>query len=207
MFKPSMINGGIYPFIKRILDFSISLLLITVLFLPMAIIWLTVRTTTRESAIFKQIRVGADGRVFTCYKFRTMYKNAPSELSTAEFTNVSAFITPIGKKLRKSSLDELPQLFNVLLGQMSLVGPRPLIEREHTAHEMRYGSGASHLRPGITGLAQIRGRDMLDDINKVYLDTEYAFNMGFLLDARILLSTLLKAFVGTGVRGISDTYS
>ena len=206
MLKP-LINGGVYPFIKRIFDFFISLILISLLFLPMAIIWLTIRTTTRESAIFKQRRVGADGRMFTCYKFRTMYKNAPSELSTTEFTNVSAFITPIGKKLRKSSLDELPQLFNVLLGQMSLVGPRPLIEREHMAHEMRYGSGASHLRPGITGLAQIRGRDMLDDVNKVYLDTEYAFNMGFLLDTRILLSTPLKAFVGTGVRGISDTYS
>jgi O-antigen biosynthesis protein WbqP len=206
MLKP-LINGGVYPFIKRILDIFISLILISLLSLPMAIIWLTIRINTRESAIFKQKRVGADGRVFTCYKFRTMYKNAPSELSTSEFTNVSAFITPIGKKLRKSSLDELPQLFNVLLGQMSLVGPRPLIEREHMAHEMRYGSGASHLRPGITGLAQIRGRDMLDDVNKVYLDTEYAFNMGFFLDIRILLSTLLKAFVGTGVRGVSDTYS
>ena len=206
MLKP-LINGGVYPFIKRILDIFISLILISLLFLPMAIIWLTIRINTRESAIFKQKRVGADGRVFTCYKFRTMYKNAPSELSTSEFTNVSAFITPIGKKLRKSSLDELPQLFNVLWGQMSLVGPRPLIEREHMAHEMRYGSGASHLRPGITGLAQIRGRDMLDDVNKVYLDTEYAFNMGFFLDIRILLSTLLKAFVGTGVRGVSDTYS
>ena len=207
MFKPLMINGGVYPFIKRILDIMASLILIAVLFFPMAIIWLTIKIRTKESAIFKQKRVGADGRVFICYKFRTMYKNAPSELSTAEFTNVSAFITPIGKKLRKSSLDELPQLFNVLLGHMSLVGPRPLIERERTAHEMRYGSGASHLRPGITGLAQIRGRDMLDDINKVFFDTEYAFNMGFLLDTRILISTLLKAFVGTGVRGVSDTYS
>ena len=207
MFKPLMINGGVYPFIKRILDIMVSLILIAVLFFPMAIIWLTIKIRTKESAIFKQKRVGADGHVFICYKFRTMYINAPSELSTAEFINVSAFITPIGKKLRKSSLDELPQLFNVLLGHMSLVGPRPLIERERTAHEMRYGSGASHLRPGITGLAQIRGRDMLDDINKVFFDTEYAFNMGFLLDTRILISTLLKAFVGTGVRGVSDTYS
>jgi len=207
MSKLKIINGGIYPFIKRVLDLLFSVVLLIVLFLPMLTIGLCIRLGTGESAIFKQKRIGADGRVFTCYKFRTMYMRAPSELSTAEFADAQSFITPIGKKLRRVSLDELPQLINVALGQMSLVGPRPLIAREHNAHEMRYGSGASSLRPGITGLAQISGRDMLDDVNKVYFDTEYLFNMSFLLDLRILLITVTKAFRGEGVKGVSDTYS
>ena len=207
MFFRLTINGGIYKIIKRMLDFCVALFLILMLFLPMVIIGACIRLTTKESAIFKQKRVGADGRLFTCYKFRTMYQVAPSELSTAEFVNAESFITPIGKRLRRSSIDELPQLINVLFGSMSLVGPRPLIEREHSAHEMRYGSGASHLRPGITGLAQISGRDMLDDVNKVYYDTEYAFNMSFLLDVRILFATISKALRSEGVCGASDSYS
>jgi O-antigen biosynthesis protein WbqP len=193
------IDGGAYPFIKRWLDFILSLFLLVILFLPMLAIAVSIRLSTGESAIFAQKRVGADGGLFTCYKFRTMYKRAPSELSTAEFYDAERYITPIGKKLRRSSLDELPQLLNVLLGQMSLVGPRPLIARERIAHDMREGSGASRLRPGITGLAQISGRDLIDDVKKVYYDTEYAFNQSFFLDLRIIVSTFKKAFFAEGV--------
>ena len=191
-------NDG-YLAIKRGLDVIFSFLLL-VLFCPLLLfISAAISISTHESAIFRQRRVGAEGRVFTCYKFRTMYKNAPSELSTAEFFDAERYITPIGGFLRRTSLDELPQLFNVLLGDMSLVGPRPLIERETDVHMMRKGSGAYSLRPGITGLSQIRGRDDLSDIVKVYYDTVYAYNVSPSLDVNILLLTLFKVFSGDGI--------
>ncbi len=191
-----------YAVIKRILDRLLSFVLLTLLYPLMLVIGAAIRLSTGESAIFRQRRVGAEGRIFVCYKFRTMYKSAPSSLSTAEFSDAEDYITPIGRILRKSSLDELPQLFNVINGDMSLVGPRPLIEREREVHYMRMGSGAYSLRPGITGLAQIRGRDELSDVSKVYYDTEYAYNMSIGGDVRIILSTLFKVYKAEGVASV-----
>ena len=188
--KTNTRNG--YLIAKRATDIFVAYILLACLYLPMIVIAIAVRLSTGDSAIFRQVRIGANGRKFVCYKFRTMYSSAPSELSTAEFKDAQSFITPIGRFLRRSSLDEIPQLFNVLRGDMSIVGPRPLIEKEEQVHMMREGSGAFSLRPGITGLAQIMGRDMLDDVKKVYYDTQYAFNLSFLTDLRIIFSTFFK---------------
>lgn len=187
-----------YRYFKRGIDMLVSFWALIILFAPMCVLAFAVKVSTGERAIFKQRRVGADGRLFTCYKFRTMYENAPSELSSSAFVDAEQYITPIGSFLRRTSIDELPQLYNVLRGDMSLVGPRPLIVSEREAHDMRMGSGAYSLRPGMTGLAQISGRTLLDDINKVMLDTEYTYNMSFLYDARIVFRTLFKVAVCEG---------
>ena len=189
---------GIYRVAKRGLDILISYLLLAILYIPMLVIAAAIRLGTGESAIFRQVRVGADGRNFVCYKFRTMRSEAPSDIPTSDFKDAERYVTPVGRLLRATSLDELPQLFNVLVGDMSIVGPRPLIVGESEAHMMRQGSGAYSVRPGITGLAQINGRDMINAVKKVYYDTVYAYNMSFLGDARILFRTVFKVFSRDG---------
>lgn len=202
--RESISLGGRYRYFKRSIDLLVSFAAIIILFVPMVFLALAIKISTGESPIFRQKRVGADGRLFVCYKFRTMYKSAPSELSSAEFVDSEKYVTPIGRFLRRTSVDELPQLFNVLCGDMSFVGPRPLIVGEKEAHEMRMGSGAYGLRPGMTGLAQISGRDLLDDINKVFKDTEYAYNMSFIYDISILARTVFKVASCEGTSAKKD---
>ncbi len=188
-----------YLLLKRFLDIFFSSVLIILLLMPMAFIGLCVAVTTDGGAIFKQIRVGKDGKPFTCYKFRTMYRDAPCNRPTEGFFDADRYITPLGKWLRKSSLDELPQLFNVLMGDMSLVGPRPLIEEEEDMHYLRRRCGVYALRPGITGLAQASGRDMLSSLEKVRLDARYTREVSLTEDTQILLKTLRQALLGQGV--------
>ena len=184
---------------KRAIDLLLAYLLLIVAYVPMLVIALLIRLTTDGSVIFRQIRIGAGGKSFVCYKFRTMRCDAPANLSTAEFTDADSYVTSVGRFLRRTSLDELPQLFNVLCGEMSLVGPRPLIPEEAEMHKRRYDLGVYALRPGITGLAQVRGRDELDDAQKLSYDVEYLLRMGFMTDARILFCTVLKVISADGV--------
>mgnify|MGYP003317996842 CR=1 FL=1 len=190
----------VYFAVKRLLDVFFATVLLLFLWLPMLLLWVAVRLDSRGGGIFRQKRVGKDGRIFTCYKFRTMYEDAPSERASSEFFDVERYVTPVGAFLRRSSLYELPQLFNVLKGDMSLVGPRPLIISEKTVHEGRMKNGVYYLRPGITGLSQIMGRDELGDQKKIELDTEYLSGFGLRQDIRILLSTVTKVIKGEGVR-------
>lgn len=196
-----MVDKGIYGIFKRALDVIFSFLLLFFLLFPMLLIGVVIRLTSDGDVIFKQRRVGIDGKVFICYKFRTMYKDAPNNRPTSTFFDAQKYITPIGRILRKTSLDELPQLFNVLRGDMSLVGPRPLIENEDEIHAIRARCGVYRVRPGITGLAQVSGRDLLDNIDKVRLDIEYAKKMSFSEDARILMKTVAGAVRGKDVVG------
>ncbi|MBO5845655.1 MAG: sugar transferase [Clostridia bacterium] len=186
---------------KRVLDLLLAYLLLLVAYIPMLIIALLIKLTTDGSVIFRQIRIGAGGKSFVCYKFRTMRCDAPTNLSTAEFADADSYVTSVGRFLRRTSLDELPQLFNVLCGEMSLVGPRPLIPEEAEMHRRRHDLGVYALRPGITGLAQVRGRDEIDDAQKLSYDVEYLLSMGFMTDARILLCTALKVISADGVAG------
>jgi len=171
------------------LDLVFSALLLVFLALPMALIALAVALSSHGGAIFRQTRVGRNGTQFVCYKFRTMYENAPHDRPSHEMRD-GRFVTPIGRFLRKTSLDELPQLYNVLRGEMSLVGPRPLIPCEEEVHALRRRCGVEALRPGMTGLAQIRGRDLLEGREKARLDTRYAKSATLWGDARILAQTL-----------------
>jgi O-antigen biosynthesis protein WbqP len=196
----AMTKRKIYcKYTKRILDLILSLVLIVFLLLPMFIIAVVIRADSSGGAVFKQKRIGRGGRIFVCYKFRTMYTCAPHNCAAASLEHPEAYITRVGRLLRRSSLDELPQLFNVLRGDMSLIGPRPLICEEEGMHRQRESVGVYMLRPGITGMAQIQGRNLLSDEEKLMGDTYYLKNVGFSLDLRILLRTVLKVISGEGV--------
>lgn len=189
-----------YHLLKRILDVIFSVILIVFLSLPMLVIWIAIRVDTPGRGIFRQIRVGKEGRLFECYKFRTMYESAPPCCPSSKFTDAEKYVTPVGHFLRKTSLDELPQLFNVIKGDMSLVGPRPLILAEREVHEGRRQNGVYTLRPGMTGLSQISGRDGLSDVEKVETDTKYLYEFGLIQDVRILAKTLTAVVSGEGNR-------
>lgn len=188
-------------YVKRALDIIFSSLLIFFLLLPMFIISVIIRSESRGNAIFKQKRVGRNGRVFVCYKFRTMYITAPKSIPASEFKESEKYITRVGAFLRRTSLDEIPQLFNVLKGNMSLIGPRPLICEEIDIHKKRMDSGVYFLRPGITGMAQISGRNLLRDDEKLSKDMYYLENVKFWLDLKILFRTMFKVANGDGVEG------
>lgn len=195
-------KNGIVPylFLKRLLDVFFSFLLLFFLALPMIAIAILIIVGSRGGAIFKQIRVGKNGKTFACYKFRTMYSHAPNNVPSASFKDAHLYVTPIGRFLRRTSLDELPQLFNVLKGDMSLIGPRPLICEEETVHNIRREHGVYSIRPGITGLAQVSGRDMLSDREKAELDVVYANSIGLSFDIGIFFKTLKKVVSGEGMK-------
>jgi O-antigen biosynthesis protein WbqP len=186
-------------YIKRALDIFLSAILIFFLLLPMLVIALAVMAESSGGAIFRQKRRGRGGAEFTCYKFRTMYTYAPGNMPASSFSDHKKYVTGVGNFLRRSSLDELPQLFNVLRGDMSIVGPRPLICEEEKMHEGRLRNGVYSIRPGITGLAQINGRNSLCDEEKLEQDSIYLSDIRLGLDAKILFSTLKKVIRHEGV--------
>ena len=189
-----------YRFFKRLLDVIFAYMLLLMCYLPMILIAILIKIDDGGPVIFKQIRIGMRGKSFVCYKFRTMRTDAPPNLSTSEFTDADSYVTVVGRFLRRTSLDELPQLFNVLCGDMSLVGPRPLIPEESEMHRQRRELGVYNVRPGMTGLAQVMGRDLLDDGEKLHYDAEYASHIGFAIDVRIIFATFGRVLLAQGVR-------
>lgn len=189
-----------YVHLKRAADFFFAAILLFFLLFPMVLVGVAIRLTSPGRALFRQVRVGMDGKAFVCYKFRTMVCEAPSNCPTSELHDAGRWVTPIGRFLRKTSLDELPQLWNVLRGDMSLVGPRPLIPQERVVHELRHRYGADRLRPGMTGLAQIRGRDFLDDRIKAAWDARYGYHLSLGEDLRILAGTVGHVLGASGVK-------
>ena len=183
---------GAYAVVKRVFDIIFSAVALILLCVPMLLICAVIRIDVRDKAIFTQKRVGRGGKIFDCYKFRTMKKETPRYCAKKDLENADAFITRTGKFLRKTSMDELPQLWNVLRGDMSFIGPRPLIREETLVHEMRKACGVYRVRPGISGYAQVNGRDMISDERKVELDRYYVEHFSFGLDVRILFSTVFK---------------
>lgn len=187
-------------FLKKGIDILISFTAIVALGIPMVIIAICVKMDDPHAKVlFRQQRVGKNNRIFTIYKFRTMTDSAPHQMATGDFDNSQDYITKIGKVLRKSSLDELPQLFNVLKGDMSLIGPRPLIPNEKKVLNLRDRLGATTVLPGITGLAQVHGRDELNDENKAKYDSKYAHNISLKLDFGIFLKTIFDVIQSKGV--------
>ena len=175
---------------KRIFDFTVSLLLIIALIPVFLIIALVVLIDSGYPVIFKQYRVGKDNKLFYIYKFRTMKVNTRNT-ATEDLKEADSVITKSGRILRKTSLDELPQLFNVLAGKMSFVGPRPLIPEEKEIRQIRKELGVYAVRPGITGLAQVNGRDMLSAKEKALFDKEYVEKQSLLFDIKIMFKTVL----------------
>ncbi len=190
----------VYLKIKRLLDILCSLL--GMIILSPVFLGAAIAVKAEEPAgkiIYQQNRIGRSGRSFKLYKFRTMRTNAP-ELSTLEFNNAQSYVTRVGRFLRDSSIDELPQLFNVLIGNMSLVGPRPLMPRERDVHMKRFFYGLYQVRPGITGMAQTHGRDDMDNDQKVAWDRKYVEQISIVTDIKLLLRTVFKVLQREGVR-------
>ncbi len=175
---------------KRIFDFTASLLLLIILLPVFLLISLLILIDSGFPVIFKQYRVGKDNKLFYVYKFRTMKKNTRNT-STSDLKEADSCITKSGRILRKTSLDELPQLFNILIGNMSFVGPRPLIPEEKEIRKLRAEYGVFSVKPGMTGLAQVNGRDMLSIEEKALFDKEYVEKQSFWFDIKILFKTVV----------------
>ena len=188
-----------YNHVKRILDLILSLLALAALSPLMLALALAVKLTSPGPVFFRQKRVGLKKTHFMIYKFRTMRTDAPKDQPTHLLKNPNAFITPVGRFLRKSSLDELPQLFNILKGEMAVVGPRPALWNQFDLIAERDKYGANDVRPGLTGWAQINGRDELPIDVKARLDGEYVRRMGFFFDVRCIVGTVFSVARAEGV--------
>lgn len=192
------LDNSRYLIIKRILDILIAFVALVIIAVPMLIAFLIVYIDDPGNVIFAQYRVGRGGKHFKLYKLRTMRQDTPKYMSTSEVDDPSRYITRVGRIFRRLSVDELPQLFNVLKGDMSIVGPRPLISEEREIHELRMKSGVYKIRPGLTGLAQIHGRDMTTPANKVRWDVQYLEKISFWTDVKIIFLTIPKLICGDG---------
>lgn len=183
---------------KRLFDLTVSLSAVLILMVPIALVAIIVKLTSTGPVLYWSNRVGKDNVIFQMPKFRTMQVGTPA-VATHLLTNPSSFLTPIGGFLRKSSLDELPQLWNIIKGDMSLVGPRPALFNQEDLIALRTEHDVHKLLPGLTGWAQINGRDELPIPEKVKLDVEYMQKQSFLFDFVILWRTFIKVLARDGV--------
>ena len=158
-----------------------------------------IRLDSPGPAIFSQERMGKDGKAFTIYKFRTMTTSAPRDMAASEIEKHGQYVTKLGSFLRRSSIDELPQLWNILKGDMSIVGYRPVVLTETKLNGLRRECGVFAVRPGITGLAQVSGRDNLSIEEKVRLDARYVARCSMKMDIRCILMTVKTVLTGEGV--------
>jgi O-antigen biosynthesis protein WbqP len=183
---------------KRAFDFLFSIILIIILFIPSILIAILIRITSKGQALHWSKRVGKNNIIFKMPKFRTMKINTP-QLATHLFKNSSNALTPIGNFLRKYSLDEIPQLWSILKGDMSFVGPRPALFNQTDLIQLRSNHGVEKILPGLTGWAQVNGRDNLAIEDKVAKDIEYLLQSSFLFDLKILWLTIRKVIRKDGV--------
>ncbi|MGQ7562834.1 sugar transferase [Streptococcus suis] len=188
-----------YPIIKRVSDMIISGLAIVVLSPVFLLIAVAIKLDSKGPVLFKQKRVGKNKSHFMIYKFRSMYVDAPSDMPTHLLKDPNAMITKVGAFLRKTSLDELPQLFNILRGEMAIVGPRPALWNQYDLIAERDKYRANDIRPGLTGWAQINGRDELEIDEKSKLDGYYVENMGLPLDIKCFFGTFISVAKSEGV--------
>ena len=179
-----------YRFIKRSFDFIMAFLCLIIFSPLLLIIACAIKCDSKGPIIFKQQRMGKGGKAFYCYKFRSMKIDAPHDRATSCLENPIQYLTRVGKILRKLSLDELPQLWCVLIGKMSFIGYRPLVLTEKNCNEMRRRLGVFAVRPGISGYAQVHGRDNVYYKNKAILDAEYVKNASLELDLKLIFQTV-----------------
>jgi O-antigen biosynthesis protein WbqP len=184
--------------VKRLFDIVIALLAMTILALPILGVVIAIRITSAGPAIYWSDRVGRNNTLFRMPKFRSMRIDTPA-VATHLLNNPEQWLTPIGAFLRKSSLDELPQLWSILKGEMSFVGPRPALFNQEDLIALRTEKGVNTLVPGLTGWAQVNGRDELPIPHKVRLDVEYLHRQSLLFDLQILWATVLKVITRDGV--------
>ena len=186
-------------FFKRVIDFFVSRIGFIVLLLPMLIIAIAIKCDSKGPVLFKQKRVGKDKKLFNILKFRTMRIDTPRDAPTHELSDPKKWITKVGGFLRKTSLDELPQIINIILGQMSIIGPRPALWNQDDLIAERDKYGANDIKPGLTGWAQINGRDELEIPVKAALDGEYVKRMGFFFGIKCFFGTFVSVLKHDGV--------
>lgn len=185
-------------FIKRIIDFTLSLLGLIILSPVFLIIIIAIKIDDPGPAFFKQKRVGLHKKYFNLYKFRSMKVDTP-DVPTHLLENPEKYISKVGKFLRKSSLDELPQMLNILMGKMSIIGPRPALWNQEDLIDERDKYGANDIKPGLTGWAQINGRDELEIPVKAALDGEYAKKLSFMFDCKCFIGTIFSVLKSDGI--------
>ena len=184
---------------KRLFDLILSTLSIIIFFFSLLIIYFSIKIHSKSNPLYWSDRVGKDNKIFKMPKFRSMIVNTP-ELATSELEDPDKWLTPVGSFLRRSSLDELPQIFCVFIGKMSFVGPRPALYNQYDLIEMRTEMGIHKLLPGITGWAQINGRDELSLEEKVIYDKYYLISKTLFFDIKILWKTIIKVLKSDGVK-------
>ena len=185
--------------IKRLIDLLLSGTALLILAVPMLILALIVKLDSKGPVLFWQKRVGLGKEIFWMPKFRSMYTQTPAEVPTHMLTNPDRWITPVGRVYRKLSIDELPQLWSIFTGKMSFIGPRPALWNQEDLIAERDRYGANDVRPGLTGWAQINGRDELEIPVKAKLDGEYVDRLSFLFDCKCFLGTVLAVLKRDGV--------
>lgn len=183
---------------KRAFDLCLALLALVLLLVPIVLVALLVKMTSKGPAIYWSDRVGRHNAIFRMPKFRTMQVNTPA-VATHLLSNPQQFLTPVGSLLRKTSLDELPQIWSILKGDMSFVGPRPALFNQNDLISLRTYYGVNHIKPGLTGWAQINGRDELLIPDKVRLDVEYMHRQSLHFDMQIIFLTIWKVFKRDGI--------
>ena len=176
----------------------LAVLLLTLLLFPILVISLLVYISSGRPVLYWSDRIGKEGSIFSMPKFRTMRTNTP-EIATHKLDDPDIFLTPIGRILRKTSLDELPQIWSIIIGDMNFVGPRPALFNQDDLIDLRIKEGVDKLLPGITGWAQVNGRDELSISDKVALDVEYMNRKSFCFDIRIIWMTFLKVINSQGI--------
>lgn len=178
-------------YIKRILDLIVAAVMIFVMILPLLLVAVIIKLSSKGPVLFRQERFGKNSKPFTMYKFRSMAETAPIK-AHSEFSDIRNYVTPFGMLIRKTSIDELPQLINILKGEMSFIGPRPLAQTDIDVLKMRRSNGGDHVLPGISGLAQVNGRNDITDDDKAMYDAEYAKTISLKLDICICVKTIVS---------------
>lgn len=199
-FVPHQKKRLFYRFVKRSFDIVVSLFMLIVLSPIMLIVAIAIKCDSKGGVIFKQKRLGRNGKPFYCYKFRSMRIDAPHDCATSRLENPEQYQTRLGRILRKTSLDELPQLWCVLVGSMSFIGYRPLVLTEEKCNEMRRRLHVFSVRPGISGYAQVHGRDDVYYKNKAILDAEYVKKASLRLDLKLIFQTVAVVLKRDGNR-------
>jgi O-antigen biosynthesis protein WbqP len=189
-----------YVYVKQAIDFLLALIGMLVLWPVFLIIAIAIKTSSKGPILFKQKRLGKNKSEFYILKFRTMRTDTPNDMPTHLLKDPDFFITKVGKFLRKTSLDELPQIINILKGEMSIVGPRPALWNQYDLIAERDKYGANDIKPGLTGWAQINGRDELDIDIKAKLDGEYVAGLSFMFDIKVFFMTILSVLKSDGVK-------
>lgn len=190
----------VYPIVKHTLDFLLALLGLAILWPFFVIIAVMIKIDSKGPVFFKQKRIGKNKREFYILKFRTMRADTPKDMPTHLLQDPDVFITRLGKFLRKSSLDELPQMINILKGEMSIIGPRPALWNQYDLLAERDKYGANNIKPGLTGWAQVNGRDEVPNDVKAKLDGEYVIRISFLFDIKVFMKTIFSVVKSEGVK-------